>query len=97
MKYKYTLLKQDGSTEDLGVSKEKDFAELYKILNCRTIEIINSDYYEGRATMYGDEEGRFNEKNHRNPHFKVLKNEAMFGDQEWDVVGDIVKQEVYHE
>ncbi len=92
--YKYTLLKQDGTTQDLGVSKEKDFSELYKILNCTTIEHIPQQYYAkrgyGRCQMWGDEEGRFFEKNHTNPHFDVLA-------PGYDVVGDIVKQEVYHD
>ncbi len=95
--YKYTLLKQDGTTQDLGVSRKKEFKELYTILDCSTIAIIPSDYYNGlnygRCTMYGDDEGRFNSNNHRNPHFKVL-GDAVYGDV-WDVVGNIVKEEVY--
>jgi hypothetical protein len=94
--YKYTLLKQDGTIKDLGVSKQKPFSELYTILNCGTIEIINFEYWKdrgyGRCEMYGDEEGRFNSKNHRNPHFNVIKD---LDGSEWDVVGDIVKEEVY--
>lgn len=95
--YKYTLLKQDGTTQDLGISKKKEFRELYTILNCTTIELIPAAYYKdkghGRCTMFGDEEGRFNSQNHRNPHFNVL-HDAIFGD-DWDVVGDIIKEEVY--
>lgn len=90
--YQYTILKMDGSTEALPPSKKKDFNELYKILNCTTIEIIHSDYWKGmghgRCTMYGDEEGRFNNNNHPNPHFKELA-------PGYNVVGNIVKEEVY--
>lgn len=93
--YKYTLYKQDGTIEDLGISKKKTFAEFYKILNCKTIEIIPKEYSKevGRYTLYGDEEARFNTKNHRNPHFNILKD---FYQDEWDIVGDIIKEEVYH-
>jgi len=90
--YKYTIYKQDGTIEVLPISKKKDFKELYIILNCSTIEIIPSDYYPkgfGHATVFGDEEGRLNEDNHRNPHFKVLA-------EGYDVIGNVIKEEVYH-
>lgn len=88
--YKYTLLKQDGGEIEIGIGKRKDFKELRKILDCQIIEIIPKDYYDGKGTCYGDEEGGFNENNHRNPHFKVIKD---LWDDEWDVVGDIIKEE----
>ena len=92
--YQYTILKQDGTKEVLPPCKKKDFKELYQILNCELIEIIPSDYWSGmghgKCSMYGDEEGRFKETNYRNPHFKVLA-------PGYDVVGDIVKEEVYKE
>ena len=89
--YQYILLKQDGTKEDLGTSKEKPLAEIYKLLLCRTVEIIPPEYYEGfgKCTMWGDEEARFSSRNIRNPHFKVLKD---FEGQEWDIVGDILYQ-----
>lgn len=99
--YKYTLYKQDGTIEVIGIGKKKDFRDFYKILNCSMIEHIPHDYYpdkSGRAEFWGDEEGRFLETNHRNPHFKVLKGNPLLGEySEWDVVGDIIKEEVYHE
>ena len=93
--YKYTLLKQDGTIEDLGTGKQKDFKEFYSLLHCSTIEIIPHDYYAGRATMYGDEEARFNSENKRNPHFRVLQGNQLLEEvAEWDVVGNIIKEEV---
>lgn len=94
--YKYTLLKQDGSIEVLPVSNKKDFKELYTLLDCQMIEIIPSDYCKGfgRCTVYGDEEGRFNSNNVRNPHFTVLIDHTG---SPWDVVGNCIKEEVYHE
>ena len=100
--YKYTLLKQDGTTQDLGTGKQKEFkgaGGLYELLNCTTIEIINDMYYDGwvdgEVECYGDEEARYNDNNHRNPHFKVLKGNPEFGEpEEWDVVGDIIKEEL---
>jgi hypothetical protein len=92
--YQYTLLKQDGTKKGLWISSKKTFQDFYKILNCSLIEIIHPDYYQGkgygRCTMYGDEEGRFNSDNKRNPHFNVL---AL----DYDVVGDIIMEKVYHE
>lgn len=89
--YKYTKYNQDGTVEDLGISKQKSFKELYKIIGCDTIEIIPPEYYENRrwsnCTVYGDEEGRFNTDNHVNPHFSELA-------PGWNVVGNTVKEEV---
>lgn len=92
MAYQYTLLKQDGTRTDLGTSpKRREFAELYKALECRTVEIIPKDYYPAefktRTTIYGDEEGRFNSENGRNPHML----EPLPG---WYCVGDLVAE--YH-
>ena len=92
--YKYTLLNQDGTIKELEPCAKKDFRELYKLLNCRTIEIIPRDYYQkewGRCTVFGDEEGRFNSGNIRNPHTQVLNGD----EDEWDCVGNLIKEEVY--
>lgn len=86
--YKYTLLKQDGTRLDLGTfKKKKTLAELYSALSCETVCIIPTPYYEGfgKATMWGDDDGRFDPSDHRNPHFKVLG-----GD--YDVVGDVLME-----
>jgi len=99
--YKYTLLKKDGSTEDLIIGKKKDFSYFRKVLNCSMIEHIPHAYYpdaSGHAEFWGDEEGRYNIDNNRNPHFKVLRGNPYWGDKsDWDVVGDIIKEEVYKE
>lgn len=96
--YKYTILKQDGTVEVLPIGKQKDFKELYKILNCSIIQIIPDSYYPkefGKCEVYGDEEGRFLESNHRNPHMKVLRGDPTIGEPlEWDCVGDLIKEEV---
>lgn len=86
--YKYTLLKQDGSKEELGTQKKKSLEELYETLGCQTVELIPSDYYEGhgKCRMWADEEARFNKNNVRNPHFKVLA-------PGFDIVGDVLKEQ----
>lgn len=99
MSYKYTLLKTDGTKEDLGtLAKNLEFkgiGGLYEKLNCRTIELIPKDYwpeeYKKRGVeMFGDEEGRFVDEPQRNKHFKVLKD---FENNDWDVVGNVVVEE----
>lgn len=43
----YTLLKQDGTTEELlQTDKEVDLKQLYKWLNCSLVDLIPSDYYQ---------------------------------------------------
>lgn len=96
--YEYTLLKQDGTTENLGVyPKKMTLDQLYKTLKCDTVQIIPPAYYEGhgRCTMWADEEARFKEGVKRNPHFKVLHSFEAFGagiTGEFDVVGDVLKE-----
>jgi len=88
--YKYTLLKQDGTAETLGRADEYDFEKIRKVLGCKYIELIPATYHQeawGRCIVYGDEEGRFNDKNIRNPHTKVLKDADG---QDWDCVGDLL-------
>lgn len=93
--YKYTLLKMDGTTEELETLKdEMHFERLRELLDCHTIELIPNGYYpkdwKPETICFGDEEGRFNSDNLRNPHFVVLKDDE---NNDWDVVGNIVKQE----
>jgi hypothetical protein len=68
---------------------------LYAYLNCTTIECIPAQYYENQdwltdkeTVCFGDEEGRFNNENHTNPHFSVLHDPDG---GRWDCVGDIVR------
>ena len=88
--YEYKVLHQNGDIEGWKSTK-MDFADFRQQLKCQMIEIIPKDYYPVELckgwTAYGDEEGRFNTENHRNPHFKVLTDPD--GGQ-WDVVGDII-------
>ncbi len=100
MTYKYTLLKQDGTTDLIGERlKEMELAEMYKLLDCHLVEVIPDSYYpDGTAdttVIFGDEEGRFKSTNHRNPHMKVLKDTGFeyangSAPAEWDCVGDLL-------
>lgn len=98
--FKYTLLKQDGTKEELGVRKKMVFGDMYKILDCRTIELIPMAYWKMEynrwgVEMWGDEEARFNNNNVRNPHFLVLEGDPSIGEPaEWDVMGDVIVEEL---
>ena len=90
--YIYTALKQDGTTEVLDTCKTKwDYKKLSGHIG-GFIEIIPSDYYPKglTGTVYGHEEGRFNELNHRNPHLLAITD--TFGDV-WDTVGDLLLEQ----
>lgn len=97
----YTLLKMDGTTEELlQTDKEVDFTQFREWLNCQMIELIPSQYYqedwfgEGDTIVWGDEEGRYNTENKRNPHTKVLKGNPALGEMaEWDCVGNLILQQ----
>ena len=94
--YAYTILRHNGDIKRYPPCKKKTFKDFYRMLNCTTIEIIPRDYYKnkgyGHCEMYGDEEARFNEDNKRNPYFDTIVAEDGLV---WDVVGDIIKEEVF--
>ena len=97
MKYRYTLYKADGSSQELGeYKKEMTLEEKYKILDCNLIEYIPRDYFpdsdakNDNVEYIGDEEGRFAEGAERNRHMKVLIDNRR---NEWDVVGTLIRQE----
>lgn len=98
--YQYTIFKEDGTKQVLPPSKKRSFpgpGGLYELMGWDTIQLLPNDYvpdgWNKRATYFIDENGRF-KPHRRNPHFKVLT-DALFGD-EWDVVGDVLMEEVYH-
>ena len=96
MIYKYTLYRTDG-TAHVFEDRNKKFPleDLYKILDCRTIEFIPEDYYPDddqvkNVTYYGDEEARFVNYPIRNPRMKILYD---FKGSPWDVVGNLLREE----
>lgn len=94
--YQYTLFNQDGSMESWKQPK-MEFESLKGIIGngCSMIEIIPKVYHpddiKRSGTVYGDEEGRFNSTNQRNPHFKVLTD---FEGAKWDCVGNLLHETV---
>lgn len=93
----YTLLKMNGETQDLGKGN-LTVKDMYKILGCSVIELIPQPYYGEQdglgVSIWGDEEARFNEENTRNPFTKVLSGNPELGEpEEWDCVGDLIKEE----
>lgn len=99
--WQYILLKQDGTREDLGQRTKMTFGDMYKILNCTTIELVPMAYWTEEfnvwgASIYADENARADNTNVRNPHFHVLEGDPSIGEpEEWDVVGNaIVELEV---
>lgn len=101
--YQYTILKQDGTKEELPPQKKMDFDKVREILKCRTIEFIPKDYHpswiKGFRYVMGDENAGVminmaDRVNYRNPHMEVLTD--MFG-EEWDVIGDLLLEQTYKE
>jgi hypothetical protein len=43
--YQYTILRQDGTKEELPPQKKMDWDKVREILKCRTIEFIPKDYH----------------------------------------------------
>lgn len=100
--YQYTILKQDGTKVVLDPQKKMDFDKVREILKCRTIEFIPKDYHpdwiKGFRYVMGDENAGVaiemsERKAIRNQHMLVLTD--MFN-EEWDVIGDLLLEQVYH-
>lgn len=97
-KFRYELLRQDGTVKHFKAGKRKKFTELYKILNCTLLELIPAPYYSEaynnhHTAIFADEEGRFHPENIRNPHFLVLPGDPDLGEPaEWDVVGNAIAE-----
>lgn len=90
--YVYTLLLQDGSYVVLDKCFKKwKYKQISKLVG-GMIEYIPTDYFpEGmRGSVIGNEEGRFNPVNHRNPHMKVLYDPMG---RAWDTVGDLLLEQ----
>jgi hypothetical protein len=103
--YQYTVYKQDGTIEKLEPRPKMEWpgeGGLYELIGngCGHIELLPKDYvpkeFGRRGEYFIDGEGRFNSTNYRNPHFKVLTGDIFSPSDEWDVVGNVVKEEVYH-
>ena len=97
MKYRYTLYKADGSSQEIGeFPKEMSLKEKYKILDCSLIEYIPRDYFPDadarneKVEYIGDEEARFIEGVEPNRHMKVI---IDYRGKKWDVVGNLIRQE----
>ena len=100
--YEYTIYRQDGTIEKLPPQPKMEWdgkGGVYEILNCRTIQLVPTDYLKDgmykRANWYMDEEARFRNDVRRNPHFKVLTGDILDPFAEWDIVGDVVSEQVY--
>lgn len=90
--YYYTHLKQDGTFTVVDKTAKKwEYEQLRKFIQ-NYIEVIPDAYMPDNmnGTLYGDEEGRFNKDNKRNPFTKVLKD---VDEAEWDCVGDLLLEQ----
>lgn len=98
--YKYTLLRQDGSRYEGEPRPKMELKEMYEILGCEIVAVIPEDYYPDdtigkRITIWGDDEARYVEGAHRNPHMKVLNGNPEIGEPaEWDCVGNLLQEEM---
>lgn len=92
--YQYTILKTDGTIEELAPSPKKDFKELYKIIGCETIELVPKPFHpgwiKGYRTIFADESGRLNGKapnRNMTVAYDEIFQEAVY------IVGDVVLEQ----
>ena len=104
LKYQYTMLNQDGTKTVLAQSTKTrmGYKDIKKALNITSpIALIPQPYYpdeyadEAHNSIFGDDEGRFDSTNDRNPFTKVLLGDPMLGEPaEWDCVGNLLVETV---
>ena len=89
-----TLLKTDGTSTEIEPANGKKFTckELYKLLNCDTVEVIDLMYGTGPKDdiLIGDEEGRLIDEPIENPLATKLYRERWGVGKECNIVGDVI-------
>lgn len=90
--YYYTHLKQDGTYVVLEQTATKWEYERLKKFTGGYIEYMPDDYLPKGMSgqVIGDEEGRLNSTNHRNPFMRVLTDDMG---NEWYCVGDLLLEQ----
>lgn len=93
-RFRYELLKTDGTIKKFGPQKRKKVAEIRKILDAVTVGVVPVVYYPQKyaeAALYSDQE--FSVDNVKNPHMMELDGDPDLGEPEkFFIVGDVLAE-----
>lgn len=96
-KFRYELLKMDGTIKKFDAGKRKKMGEIQKILGCQgSVAVVPPVYYPQkyeRVAMYSDQQANWNPYAEKNPHMVVLPGDPDLDEQkEFYIVGDVLAE-----
>lgn len=95
-RFRYELLKQDGTIKHFDAGKRKKLGEMYKILGCQQVHVVPGAFftekYAGKAVGYQDAETTLNPFAEANPLFKRVPGEADEEVEFYEVSGDVLME-----
>lgn len=93
-RFRYELLKTDGTIQKFGAQKRKKVAEIRKILDATTVGVVPVVYYPmkyAEAALYSEQE--FNVNLEKNPHLQTLQGDPDLGEpEEFYIVGNVLAE-----
>lgn len=99
-RFRYELLKQDGTIKHYPVQRRKKMGSIVKILSASQLAVVPPAYYPDRyetAALYSDKDVNW-DQNVRNPHLNVLPGDPEDGGpQEYFIVGDVLAEIEVHD
>lgn len=98
-RFRYELLKQDGTIQHYPAQKRKKLGTMIKILGAAQIAVVPPVYYPQRyetAALYSDKDVNW-DQNVRNPHLNVIPGNVEDGEpEEFFIVGDVLAEIEVH-
>lgn len=95
-RFRYELLKQDGTIKKFDAGKRKKISEIQKILNAQQVGVVPVVYYPQKyehVAIYSDQEAHWNTENVKNPHLLTIPGDPDLDEQEeFFIVGDALAE-----
>ena len=99
-RFRYELLKEDGTIKHYPKQRRKKLGELIKILGAAQIAVVPPVYYPQRyetAALYSDKDINW-DQHVRNPHLQTIPGNVEDGEpEEFFIVGDVLAEIEVHD
>lgn len=95
-RFRYELLRQDGTIKKFDAGKRKKISEIQKILNAQKVGVVPVVYYPQKyehVAIYSDQEANWNPNCKKNPHLLTIPGDPDLGEQEeFYILGDALAE-----
>jgi hypothetical protein len=95
-RFRYELLKQDGTIKKFDTGKRKKVSEIQKILGARQVGVVPVVYYPQKyehVAIYSDQDIDWSGNSVKNPHLLTIPGDPDLGEQEeFYIVGDALAE-----